>query len=226
MAKAGGFKEVKVKICGNTNAEDAKLAAKLGADYLGFIFTKSKRKVDVRNATAIVQALPQFKNFVGVFANQPKKEVEATARDLGLRILQFHGDETALYCQYFMDHDYEIIKSFRIKDAMSLKRIDEYNVTAFLFDAYSKEEFGGTGRTFDWNLIANKPFVHDRLFLAGGLNIHNLPNAIDQIHPYAVDVASGVEKYPGKKDPELLEKFIRIAKEGIKQDAQKGSVRT
>ena len=209
----------KVKICGNTNIEDAKLAADLGADYLGFIFAESKRKIDIPTAREIMALLPKFKNFVGVFFNQPKKEVETIAGELNLKTLQFHGEETSLYCQSFMDRSFEVIKTFRIKDAMSLKRIDEYNVTAFLFDTFSKEESGGTGTPFDWALIKDRPFVHEKLFLAGGLNIQNLQMAIDQINPFAVDVASGIEKLPGKKDPALLERFIRIAKKKTSQHA-------
>jgi len=209
-----------VKICGNTNLDDAKMAIDLGADYLGFIFTESKRKVDIPTVRDIMQSLPYFKNFVGVFCNQPKEEVLTITGELGIKILQFHGDETALYCQSFTDRDYQVIKTFRIKDAMSLKRIDEYNVTSFLFDTYSKEEKGGTGIPFDWNLIEDRPYVHEKLFLSGGLNIQNLRQAIDAVRPYAVDVASGVEKTPGQKDPFLLGQFIRIAKEKTSEHAK------
>ncbi len=214
----------KVKICGNTNAEDARLACSLGADYLGLIFAESKRKVTISMASSILGALPHFKNFVGVFANQSKKEVEVAASELGLKILQFHGDETALYCHSFLDKGYQVIKTFRVKDKMSLKRIDEYNVTAFLLDTYVKDKPGGTGIPFDWGLLKDRPFILDKLFLAGGLNIHNLGNAIDTLHPYAVDVVSGVEREPGKKNPELLQAFIRLAKEGRRERAQKDSL--
>lgn len=215
-----------VKICGNTNPEDAALAAKLGADYLGLIFTESKRKIDTATAKKVMAGVPGFRNFVGVFSNQPKAEVEKIAAELGLSILQFHGDETALYCESFMEKDFQVIKTFRVKDAMSLKRIDEYNVTAFLLDTYSKESAGGTGTTFDWGLIdhEHRPFFHDKLFLAGGLNVNNLEAGIKKVNPYAVDVASGVEKEPGKKDPVLLEEFIRIAKRGSQTHAKTGAI--
>lgn len=209
-----------VKICGNTNPEDVKLAAQFGADFLGLIFAESKRKIDSARAKTIMAALPDFKNFVGVFVNQPKQEVEKNAKELGLKWLQFHGEETALYCQHFMGLGYKVIKTFRVKDAMSLKRMDDYNVTAFLFDTFSKDAAGGTGIPFDWNLIQDRPFVHEKLFLAGGLNPGNLCAALDKVKPFAVDVASGVEKEPGKKDPALLEAFIRTAKEGVKNDAK------
>jgi phosphoribosylanthranilate isomerase len=211
MEKRGALM-TKVKICGNTNPEDARLAVELGADYLGFIFAESKRKIALATALRIMEAVPYFKNFVGVFLNQPKPVVESIAGELGIRILQFHGDETALYCQYFVNKGYEVIKTFHIKDAMSLKRLDQYNVGAFLFDTFSKEEAGGTGIPFNWNLIEDRPYVHERLFLAGGLKVSNLREALLKIRPYAVDVASGVEKEAGKKDPALLEEFIQIAK--------------
>jgi len=204
----------KVKICGNTNVEDAVLAAGYGADYLGFIFAESKRKIDTAQAMEIRKALPDFENFVGVFFNQPKQEVEEIVGDLGISFIQFHGDETSLYCKYFEDKGLKVIKTFRIQDSMSLKRLDEYNVHAFLFDTYSAEAKGGTGIPFDWNLIEDRPYVHESLFLAGGLNIRNLEDAIRRVRPFAVDVASGVEKQPGRKDPELLERFIEIAKKG------------
>lgn len=210
----------KVKICGNTNVPDAQSAVRLGADYLGFIFAESKRRITTETAAEIMAALPDFKNFVGVFFNQEKKEVEEIAKRLGLKTLQFHGEETALYCRYFLDQGYEVIKTFRIKDSMSLKRIDEYDVSAFLFDTFSKEEGGGTGKVFDWSLIEKQPFLTDKLFLAGGLTVENVQEAILKIRPFAVDVASGVEKSPGLKDEALLQAFIQNAKSGAGENAQ------
>ena len=204
---------VKIKICGNTNYEHAKLSADLGADYLGFIFTKnSKRTILPKDAYEIIKKMPYFKNFIGVFYNQSKAEVEAIIKELGIKHLQFHGEETSRYCDSFMEQGYNIIKTFHIRDKMCLKRIEEYNVTSFLFDTYSVSEKGGTGLSFDWNMIEDKPYVHDKLFLAGGLNPQNVRNAIKQVHPFAVDVASGVEKSPGQKDPDLLKAFFSQVK--------------
>ncbi|OGW78146.1 MAG: hypothetical protein A2Z83_05365 [Omnitrophica bacterium GWA2_52_8] len=216
----------RVKICGNTNPEDAKLAIELGADYLGFIFAESKRKISLATANRIVASVPHFHHFVGVFLNQPRDYVERIAGELALPYLQFHGDETARYCKYFMDKNYRVIKTFRIKDEMSLRRIDEYNVSNFLFDTYDKDQFGGTGVAFDWNLISDRPFIHEKLFLAGGLNIRNVQNAIRSVAPYAVDVASGVEVEPGKKDPQLLETFMTLVKKGGGAGAAAKSVHT
>ncbi|MEI7750634.1 MAG: phosphoribosylanthranilate isomerase [Candidatus Omnitrophota bacterium] len=212
----------RVKICGNTNFEHARLAADLGADYLGFIFApSSKRLITVEKAAEILAKLADFKNTVGVFCNQPKKEVELIAGRLQLKFLQFHGEETALYCDSFMQKGYEIIKTFHVKDAMSLKRIGEYNVSAFLFDTYSHSEKGGSGIPFDWSIIEDKPYVHDKLFLAGGLNPLNVSQAIETVRPFAVDVASGVESSPGTKDPSLLRAFIENAKEVKKAHERK-----
>ena len=206
----------RVKICGNTNYENARLAVDLGADYLGFIFVpSSKRVITVEKAAGIIVKLADFKNIVGVFCNQSKKEVEAIAEKLQLKTLQFHGEETALYCDSFMRKGFEVIKTFHVKDAMSLKRLAEYNVSAFLFDTYSHSEKGGSGIPFDWSVIEDKPYVHDKLFLAGGLNPGNVTQAIERIHPFAVDVASGVESGPGIKDPALLQAFLEKAK-GVK----------
>ena len=206
----------RVKICGNTNYENARLAADLGADYLGFIFVpSSKRVVTVEKTEEILAKLPDFKNIVGIFCNQPKKEVETIAERLGLKFLQFHGEETALYCDSFMQKGYEIIKTFHVKDSMSLKRIGEYNVSAFLFDTYSRSDKGGRGIPFDWSVIEDKPYVHDKLFLAGGLNPLNVTDAIEKVRPFAVDVASGVESSPGVKDPQLLQTFLEKAKKTV-----------
>ena len=189
------------------------LAIDLGADYLGFIFVpNSKRFLPFGKAFEIIERLSPFSNTVGVFCNQPKKDVEQTALGLRLKCLQFHGEETALYCEHFMKQGYEVIKTFRVKDAMSLKRLDEYNVTAFLFDTYSQSEKGGTGRSFDWGIIEDRPYVHEKLFLAGGLNVKNVAEAVRTVKPFAVDVASGVESGPGVKDPELLKTFIELVK--------------
>ena len=204
----------RVKICGNTNYEQARLAVDLGADYLGFIFVpSSKRVITVERASEILAELADFKNTVGVFCNQPKKEVEAIAEQLRFKFLQFHGEETALYCDSFMQKGFKVIKTFHVKDAMSLKRIDEYNVSAFLFDTFSHSEKGGSGVPFDWSIIEDKPYVHDKLFLAGGLNPLNVAQAIEKVRPFAVDVASGVESSPGTKDTQLLRIFIENAKE-------------
>ncbi len=203
---------MKVKICGNTNREDAQLAAGFGADFLGLIFAESKRKISLDQAREIKGGLPDFESFVGVFSNQPKTDVEKIAAELQLNYLQFHGDETALYCRHFTDQGYKVIKTFHVRDAMSVKRMDAYDTEYFLLDTYSANERGGTGKTFDWHLLDEGPLMREKLFLAGGLNCDNVRQAVQHIRPFAVDVASGVEKTPGQKSPDFVEKFIRLAK--------------
>lgn len=204
----------KVKICGNTNLADIKQALDGGADYLGFIFVPgSKRYLQPSQAAELIAQFPNFKEFVGVFFNQSKEEVEKIAAQAGLFWLQFHGEETARYCNHFMQKGFHVIKTFRIQDSRSLLRIDEYDVTAYLFDTFSKTEKGGTGQSFDWKLIQDKPYVHEKLFLAGGLNLDNLSDALNTLRPFAVDVASGVEISPGIKDLKKLRQFIQVAHE-------------
>lgn len=216
----------KVKICGNRSAEDVRTAIELGVDYIGMIFAPGKRKVSIEEAKAICNVSKTFEGYVGVFLNQPKEEVLEIAQTLNLKFLQFHGDETAFYCKYFSDLKYKVIKTFHIKDQMSLKRIDEYSdLYAFLFDTYSLDRKGGTGKTFDWSLIEDKPYLTERLFLAGGLSVDNLENALVQVSPFAVDVSSGVEIAPGQKDSSLMKTFIQIAKKGNGSDVIKTSLR-
>ena len=202
----------KVKICGNTREADVQHAAGAGAHYLGLVFAESKRRIDLERAQKLMAAAPEFHQFVGVFANQPREEVERIAQALKLPYLQFHGDETSHYCSYFMRQGFQVIKAFRVKDAISLKRISEYDVDFFLLDAYSASAKGGSGLTFDWRLLEEGPVISDKLFLAGGLNCDNLAQAIKTAAPYAVDVARGVESAPGQKSPELVTRFIQIAK--------------
>ncbi len=203
----------KVKICGNTNTIDIEKAVASGADYLGLIFVQgSKRYVSPQQAHELISISPHgFQNFVGVFFNQPKEEVEEIVERTGIHHLQFHGEETARYCSHFMQKGFQVIKTFRIQDSRSLLRIDEYDVTAYLFDTFSKTHKGGTGQSFDWSIIQDKPYVHEKLFLAGGLNLNNLGEALKSIRPFAVDVASGVEAAPGIKDHSKLQQFIQIA---------------
>ena len=192
--------------------EDVQQAAGAGADYLGIVFAESKRRVDLELAGTLIAAVPEFRQFVGVFANQPREEVERIAQTLKLPYLQFHGDETSHYCSYFMRQGFQVIKAFRVKDAMSLKRISEYDVDFFLLDAYSAQAKGGSGVTFDWSLIEEGPSIREKLFLAGGLTCENVAQAIKTVMPYAVDVASGVESAPGLKSFERVSQFIQIAK--------------
>ncbi len=206
MEKAGVLM-TKIKICGITNKTDALGASALGVDMLGFIFYKdSKRYVEPRVAEDIENVLPQSVKRVGVFVNEDSSRVLEVAQDVSLDILQFHGDETPEYCRSFRD-SYKVIKAFRLKDKECLKKVNEYDVDFYLFDTLKSGLPGGTGEVFNWELL--KDFeVLKPVILSGGLTPQNIQAAIKEVSPYAVDVSTGVEKSPGRKDQELMKKFI------------------
>jgi phosphoribosylanthranilate isomerase len=201
----------KIKVCGITNKEDALLALSLGVDAVGFVFAESKRRITAVNASQIIDALPPYILKVGVFVNEQEKRIREILEFCYLDVLQFHGEESPSYIRKFRE---KTIKSFRIEDKNSLKAISKYKASAYLLDTYSPEEHGGTGKTFNWNLaVEAKKF--GPIILAGGLNPNNIEKAIKKVKPYAVDVSSGVESYPGKKDKKKLEEFVKRVR-GIK----------
>jgi len=202
----------KVKICGITNLEDALTAQEAGADILGFIFAESPRRIDIIKAAAIIDKLKPHIKVSALFVNEDKDKVEDALKKLGrVDLLQFHGDETPDYCGQFKARD--VIKAFRIKDERSLAMIKRYSdVDYLLLDTYDKARYGGTGETFDWSFAKKAKEYDIPMFLAGGLNPDNIGEAVVMVRPFAVDVTSGVEKAPGKKDPELIRRFIAIAK--------------
>ncbi|MBU0533760.1 MAG: phosphoribosylanthranilate isomerase [Candidatus Omnitrophica bacterium] len=195
----------KIKICGITNLEDALFAASLGVDALGFVFAKSKRRITAVDASQIIDELPQSVLKIGVFVNEEEQRVREILQVCRLNMIQFHGDESPEYILKFRE---EVIKSFRIENENSLKDIPKYKAIAYLLDTYSKESYGGTGETFNWDL-AVKAKKFGPIILAGGLTPDNVVEAIKKVQPYGVDVSSGVESYPGKKDPQKLEEFVK-----------------
>jgi phosphoribosylanthranilate isomerase len=199
-----------VKICGITNIADALAATNAGADALGLMFyEKSPRNIALKNAAEIARQLPPYVIKVGVFVNTPETEVMRAVSECGLNILQFHGDETPDYCQLF---PVMTIKAFRIRDAASLKALSDYKTDAWLLDAYSPDKPGGTGEKFNWDLAMEAQKLGRPIFLAGGLTPENVAEAVGRVRPYAVDVSSGVEASPGKKDHEKVRAFIAAAK--------------
>jgi phosphoribosylanthranilate isomerase len=203
--------DTKIKICGITNLPDALLAVELGADALGFIFyPKSPRYIQVRAAADICHALPPFVTKVGVFVDELEYEIEKALSECLLNALQFHGEEPPGFCQKFPAKS---IKAIRVRDESSLRAAAEYDVDALLLDTYTESERGGTGRTFDWSLAAlAKQTLAPPIILSGGLTTTNVQEAVRKVRPYAVDVSSGVEREPGKKDPEKLRRFIELVK--------------
>ena len=201
--------KVKVKICGITDYNDARLAVELGVDALGFIFAPSPRRISPEAALKIISALPPFILKTGVFVNESQKIIDETVRFCGLDLIQLHGDESPDICECFMPRS---IKAFQIKDGATLQSVEPYQgkVMVFLFDAYSKEKRGGTGETFNWDLaVAGKKYGVP-VILSGGLSPLNIEKAILNVRPYAVDVNSGIETSPGKKSPGLMKKLMQI----------------
>jgi phosphoribosylanthranilate isomerase len=201
---------VQVKICGITRLEDAQVAVEAGADALGFVFyPPSPRCVTPQQAEQIIQRLPPFVTTVGLFVDVPLDTVHDIALWCGLDRVQLHGRETPEFCARVR---HPVIKAFRIKNADSLADLPGYRVAAYLLDAYVEGALpGGTGASFAWELAAQvKPY--GPVILAGGLTPENIAAAITQIHPYGVDVSSGVECAPGIKDHQKVSEFIQRAK--------------
>ena len=194
-----------IKICGITNIEDAMKAATLGADSLGFIFAPSPRRVEPATVRAIIQDLPSSIFKVGVFLNHPLSEVKEIAVYCNLDGLQLHGEEPLYYCQKFSQ---QVIKSIRIRDMESLKDMAKYPNVPILLDTWSPKQGGGTGTPFPWE-IALKAKKERDFILSGGLNPANVGEAIRKVKPMGVDVSSGVEAAPGKKDPLKMAEFIK-----------------
>ena len=197
----------RVKICGITDPDDARDAALLGADAIGLIFNeKSPRYVDVARASRIIDSLPAFVSVVGVFVNHPNPQgLEDLALSLGLHAVQLHGNETPDYCS--MIQKVKVIKSFRVDANFRVESLRSYGNTMFLLDSGTGSQFGGTGKVFDWNL-AYGANAFGWIVVAGGLTAENVGEAVSRLHPFGVDVASGVESSPGKKDYEKVRRFI------------------
>lgn len=202
---------VRVKICGITNLEAARVAVDAGADAVGFVFASSRRRVGPETARQIIGALPPFVTPVGVFVDAPLAEVKEIAAFCNLGAVQLHGAEPPEYCAALKAAGFRVIKAFRIKEAKDLEAIVNYPVHAVLLDTFVPGIAGGTGQVFDWGLLAGKVFQVP-VVLAGGLTPENVAAAVRQVRPYAVDVSSGVET-GGRKDPAKIRLFIQRAKE-------------
>src|ERR1043166_2891205 len=201
----------KVKICGITNLPDGVAAAEAGADAIGFVFSEqSPRRVSLETAAEIVRAMAPFIVKVGVFVNAPTDLVYRAIGECGLSLLQFHGDETPEYCLQF---GLMSMKAFRIRDEKSLDALPAYRTDAWLLDAFSADKPGGTGEQFNWDLAVQAQGLGRPIFLAGGLTPENVGDAIRKVKPYAVDVSSGVEAAPGKKDPDQVRAFIQAVRD-------------
>ncbi len=202
---------MKIKICGITNFEDALAAASYGADALGFIFFKgSPRFIEPVVAKEIISYLPPFVTTVGVFVNEEPPKIRQIMELVGFDILQLHGDELPEVCKICP----RVIKAFRVSTLTDLKSLEKYRTSANLLDTYSPDAFGGTGRTFNWD-IAVEAKRYGLVVLSGGLNAENVEQAIKWVSPYAIDVSSGIEQYKGKKDLKKMREFMVRAKAAL-----------
>ncbi|MDD5166669.1 MAG: phosphoribosylanthranilate isomerase [Candidatus Omnitrophica bacterium] len=202
---------VKVKICGITNLEDALNAIDAGCDALGFVFyKKSPRYIVPLAAKRLINNLPQRTIKIGIFVNEKETQVRKVAKLCKLDMLQFHGDETVEFCARFKG--YKIIKAFRVKDKINIPDILRYKVFAYLFDTFVESERGGTGKKFNWRLLSRFGGIKQPIFLSGGLNKDNVKKAISSVRPDWVDVSTGVEIKPGKKDYRKIRDFIGALK--------------
>lgn len=203
---------VKVKVCGITNPEDAMLACECGADGLGFIFyQKSPRYINPATARSIVDSLPPFAIPIGVFVNARLSDLNQILDIVPLKLVQLHGDEPPEYCEQL---PLPVLKVFRVKNGFNCRVMKGYKTSGYLLDSYHKEDYGGTGRSFNWN-IAKEAKNYGSIILSGGLNAENVGEAIEFVRPYAVDVCSGVEAQPGKKDPEKMKAFFNEVRKDI-----------
>jgi phosphoribosylanthranilate isomerase len=197
----------RIKICGLTNATDALAAVRAGADALGFVFAPSPRQISPETAREIIQSLPPFVTTVGVFVDHPAEEVEEIVRECGLDLVQLHGRETPAFCARFQGR---AVKVLPMDQGIDMDTIAAFRpvTRALLLDSGK----GGTGKTFDWQSLPDA-LDRDRMILAGGLTLDNVGTAIKTLKPWAVDVASGVESAPGRKDIRKMKAFIEQVRE-------------
>ncbi len=192
---------VKVKICGITNLEDAKAAVDMGADLLGFNFyPKSKRYITAAEAIGIIEELPTFVDIAGIFVNATVEHIKEVTEQCFLNWIQLHGDETPDFCDSVFCPGAKTIKAIRVRNPADTEMAQQYYTDAILFDGYDPASYGGTGKSFDWEMISQ---VNKRVFLAGGINPDNAVHAVET-GVYGIDICSGVEKEPGKKDHEKM----------------------
>jgi phosphoribosylanthranilate isomerase len=195
----------KVKICGITNYDDAIAAMDMGADLLGFNFyPDSPRYVTPEQATDIINKLPGFIDTAGVFVNASIERIHETNAVCQLDWVQLHGDEDPDFCRSLLSHNVKTMKAIRVKDQTDIERANSFFTDAVLLDAFDPDKYGGTGLTFDWNVIGH---IGKRVFLAGGINPDNAADAV-RLGVYGIDVCSGIESEPGKKDHGKMKKLF------------------
>lgn len=208
----GSTMRTRIKICGFTRVVDAVEAAKLGIDAIGLVFyPPSPRNVDIQQATEIVNALPAFVSVIALFVDESEGRINEVLSQVSIDCIQFHGNEKAIDCRLY---DMPYIKAIRMKQGLDIMKIsaDYKDASALLLDAYHPRIQGGSGNQFDWELIPDKNSLP--IILAGGLHVDNARQAVQKVHPYALDVSSGVEVTKGIKDVAKMAAFIEEINEG------------
>ncbi|MBF0195095.1 MAG: phosphoribosylanthranilate isomerase [Magnetococcales bacterium] len=200
----------RIKICGFTHEDDLRVAINAGVDAIGLVFyPPSPRSVTLEQGAKLVAKLPPFVTVTGLFVNASREEIVAACSKCKLDIIQLHGDELPNDC---LDLPRRVIKAARIKTKDDFNGLDKYPISGLLLDAKVKGLYGGSGESFDWSLLSSYD-APAPLILAGGLNPDNVAHAVRQVRPYGVDVSSGVESIPGRKDRTKIIRFIQEVKQ-------------
>lgn len=203
---------VKIKICGLTREQDIDIVNTVIPDYAGFVFAESKRRIDEKRAKELKKRLDPNIEAVGVFVNEESEKIIRLCSDGIIDLVQLHGDEDENYIRHLRKHiPNKIIKAVRVKDKYDIERAMGFSADFLLFDSYTEGIYGGSGKKFDWSLIASvkKPF-----FLAGGINTGNALHAVKHLKPYCIDVSSGVET-GGCKDPEKVFRLVSMIRQCV-----------
>ncbi len=204
---------IKIKICGLTSLGDAVFCAGSGADYLGFVFAESPRRISPVKASGIAKEIRDMgASPVGVFVNESEYEIKRISDMCRLDYIQLHGDESPEFCRRFKDVG--VFKALRARDAHEVMRIEEYEADAYVLDSFTEGVYGGTGKTVAVDLARKALSLTDRLILSGGLTHENVKGILAEMEPFGVDVSSGVEQSPGVKDREKLSSFINAVRNG------------
>lgn len=198
-----------VKICGLKVVEDVQAAVDSGANAVGFVFAKSRRQISLQQAKELATVVPLGLLKVGVFVNETREEIERYTREVPLDIIQLHGDESP---EYVKGLSIPVIKAFPIKDERDVQRVLEFDVDYYLFDTPGVEFRGGSGHSFDWTLVEKAGIPKEKIILAGGLHAGNVQQAIQMVHPFMVDVSSGVE-IDKRKDAKKIRVFVSAVRD-------------
>lgn len=198
----------KVKICGLKEKEHVKAAVEAGADAIGFVFAASKREITIEQARELAKEVPPGVLKIGVFVNPTIQEIETAVREVPLDFVQYHGNETP---EFIQSNSFPSIKALSVRSEEDIDVAKQFNTDFYLFDAPGTDYQGGSGLTFNWQLMQGHSIPQEKIILAGGLNPANVEDAIKRVNPYMVDVSSGVE-IEGRKDSELIRAFIRAVK--------------